>query len=130
MLIHFPVALWPAHAGLHIFASKLPSGMAAVTGFWLLIAGTALGWLAALAGVSDLLGILKENSPPKTSRGFIHASVNGSVLVAFTTIAIMEYAHFPTISHGAAFLIAEGALLAAMGIGNFFGGSLIWQQRG
>lgn len=128
ILVHFPVALWPAHTGLHLFASKLPPGSAAVIGFWLLLAGCALGWMVAFAGLSDLLAELKTNPRKSLRGGLIHASINGSVLCGFSVITICEYSIYPVITHGSGFLAAEACLLVAMGIGNYFGGSLIWPR--
>ena len=127
MLIHFPVALWPAHEGLHLFASHLPAGAAAKVGFWLLVVGTALGWLAAIFGLSDLIALGRENRA-QLSNGLIHAIVNGSTLGGFTVILIMEYGAFPAIAHGAGFLTGEAALIIVMFVGNYFGGAMVWSQ--
>jgi uncharacterized membrane protein len=129
MLVHFPVALWPAHEFLHIFASKLPPGSAAVVGFWLLLAGTAVGWTAAFTGLSDLLSELKTNPGKSLRGGFIHASINGSVLCGFSVIAAYEYSIYPAITHGIGFLAAETSLLLALVVGNYFGGTMIWPRQ-
>ena len=128
MLVHFPVALWPAHAGLQLFAAWLPAGAAVTVGFWLLAAGTALGWLAAIFGLTDLADLWAENDPSRLTAGIVHALVNGTALLGFTAILVLEYRVYPTIQHGAAFLAAEAVLLAAMFAGNYFGGAVIWRQ--
>ncbi len=127
MVVHFPVALWPAHECLHLFASHLPAGAAASVGFWLLAAGTALGWLAALLGLSDLMELARENDA-RLSNGLIHAIVNGSVLVGFTAILALEYRAFPAIAHGPGFLAGEAALIIVMFAGNYFGGAVVWSR--
>lgn len=127
MLVHFPVALWPAHEGLHLFTPRLPAGAAASVGFWLLVAGTALGWLAAILGLSDLVELRQKNDA-RLSNGIIHAIVNGSVLVGFTVILVLEYRAYPVIAHGAGFLTAEAALIIAMLAGNYFGGAVVWPR--
>jgi uncharacterized membrane protein len=126
MLIHFPVALWPAHEGLHLFASRLPAGVAATAGFWLLVAGTGLGWLAAFFGVSDVVEMWSEGPSPALKNALIHAGFNGSVVAGFTVISVLEYRVFPSIAHGPAFLIAEAVLLLLMFAGNYFGGAVVW----
>jgi uncharacterized membrane protein len=126
MLLHFPVALWPAHWMLNVFASRLPAGVGAVAGFWVLLAGTALGWIAAFFGACDLLGVWLENDSKRIMAGIIHGSVNGGVLVGFTCLLAVEYPRYPSIGHGATFLSAEFLLLCAMTAGNYFGGSLVW----
>jgi len=128
MLVHFPVALWPAHEGLHLFASQFPAGAAATVGFWLLVVGTALGWLAAIFGLTDLVALSQENDPPRLSKGIIHAVVNGSTLIGFTVIVALEYSAFPAIAHGGGFLAGEAVLLVAMFVGNYFGGAMIWPR--
>ena len=127
MLVHFPVALWPAHAGLHAFAAQLPAGVSAIAGFWLLAAGTALGWLAALAGAADLLGLWREQDKPRLASALPHGLINGSVVTGFTVLFAMEYAHYPAIAHGAAFLAVEAGLIFAMFAGNYFGAAVIWK---
>src|SRR3954464_1000903 len=105
MLIHFPIALWPAHEALHVFASRLPTGTAAVA-FWLLVAGTCLGWLAALFGLIDLVSLWQERPAVAARTGLIHAILNGGVVVGFTIITTLEYRVFPNIEHSAGFLSA------------------------
>ncbi len=128
MLIHFPVALWPAHAGLHLFASRLPAGVAGIAGFWLLAAGTGLGWLAALCGASDLLALAKAGDA-RLSPAINHALVNGSVVVGFTGLLVAEIPRYPAIAHGPGFLSLEVALLLALGVGNYLGGEIVWGKR-
>lgn len=128
MLVHFPVALWPAHEGLHLFASRLPAGAAATVGFCLLAVGTLLGWLAAIFGLSDLVALQREHDPSRLSKGITHAIVNGSTLIGFSVIAVSEYSVFPAIVHGPGFLTGEAVLLVAMFAGNYFGGAVIWHR--
>ncbi len=126
MLLHFPVALWPAHWLLHVFASRLPPAVAAVGGFWVLAAGTGLGCLAAFFGACDLVGIWREGDEKRLATGLVHGTVNGCVLAGFGGLLAAEYLHYPSISHGTAFLAVELALLVAMAAGNYFGGALVW----
>ncbi len=127
MLVHFPVALWPAHWLFHCLAQWLPTGVAGAAGFWLLASGTALGWVAACFGVADLLSLTRRGGEPLTS-ALIHGSINGSVLLAFTLIVALEWPHYPEIAHGTRALVLEGALLAVLGVGNYFGGAVIWNR--
>ena len=128
MLIHFPVALWPAHAALHYFSSLLPAGVAGVAGFWCLVAGTGLGWLAAGCGLLDLLGLQREGDSRRLRDGLSHALLNGTVLVAYTGLLALEYPHYPAITHGPAFLGLEVLLLVVLGVGNYFGGEIVWRK--
>lgn len=130
MLIHFPVALWPAHAGLHFLAGRLPPGVAGIAGFWLLVAGTGLGWLAACFGLSDLLAIQRAGQSRRLSYALSHGLVNGTVLTGFTAVAVAEYPHYPAITHGPGFLAIEVALLVGLFIGNYLGGEVVWKDDG
>lgn len=130
MLVHFPVGLWPAHECLHLFSSKLPAGAAAVVGFWLLAAGTALGWLAAIFGVVDLVGLRQKQDDQPLSLALIHGALNGAVLSGSSAILALEYGAFPVVSHGTGFLAGEAALLGVTFLGNHFGGAVIWRRPG
>lgn len=129
MLIHFPVALWPAHFVLHLFGNALPAGVSAIGGFWLLAAGTLLGWLAAACGALDLAAIWNTPDDPHRRTASIHACINGSVLTGFTALAVVEWSHYPAIHHHAGFLVIEAALLLAMSVGNYFGGAVAWSDQ-
>lgn len=128
MLIHFPVALWPAHTALHFFHPQLPAGVASIAGFWCLAVGTGLGWLAAGCGLSDLHRRQHEGDDRRLRDGLWHALLNGTVLVAYTSILALEYPHYPAIAHGPVFLALEALLLVTLGVGNFFGGEVVWRK--
>lgn len=130
MLVHFPIALWPAHWGFHLLAHRLPDGLAGVAGFWLLLAGTGLGWLAAGAGFADLIVLGQKDKGGSQSGAWRHGLVNGSVLFGFTVLLGLEQPLYPTIAHGPAFLAVEGGLLGLLGLGNYLGGSLVWPASG
>lgn len=127
MLVHFPVALWPAHWVLHIAEKQLPAGTAVHAGFWILVAGTALGWCAAACGFFDLAKIVATGSTTDRRHAWTHAAVNGFVLSGFTVLSALECSRFPLLrSKSTAMLVAEGILLALMIVGNHFGGRLVW----
>lgn len=128
MLVHFPIALWPAHWGFHLLARQLPEGLAGVAGFWLLLAGVVLGWFAAGAGFSDLITSGQTDKTFSLVGAWRHGLVNGSVLLGFTILLGLERPLYPTITHGTAFLSIEGGLLVLLGIGNYLGGSLVWKK--
>ena len=128
MVIHFPVALWPAHFALHVCGHLLPAGVSAIGGFWLLAAGTLLGWFAAGCGALDLAAIWNTPDDPRRRPAAIHACINGSVLAGFTALAAVEAAHYPAIEHHAVFLAVEAVLLLAMLAGNHFGGDIVWSE--
>ena len=126
MLVHFPVALWPAHWLLHVFAARLPEGVAGVAGFWLLVGATVLGWAAAVFGVFDLIGVRDMGDAHGFKLGLWHAVVNGVVLMAFTTLCFYEYGRYPDIAYSFGWLVAEAIVLLVMTVGNYFGGAVVW----
>jgi uncharacterized membrane protein len=127
MLVHFPVALWPAHWLFHLFARQFPEGLAAHAGQWLLTAGTSMGWIAAFCGLADLADLRSHPDPEVKASAYRHALINGAVLAGFSVLLAVEYTSQPT-SHGWIFLSTEGLLLGLMLIGNFWGGRIIWNQ--
>jgi uncharacterized membrane protein len=129
MLIHFPVALWPAHWALQVGARWLPPGAAAVVGWWLLAAGCALGWLAAFAGAADLVALARAGDARRLNLALVHAGINGTVLGGFTVLLALEWAAAPAITPGRGGLLVEALLLVAMFAGNYFGGALVWGER-
>ncbi len=128
MLVHFPVALWPAHWLFHVGAALLPAGCAAIAAFWLLVAGCALGWLAAFAGAADLIALSQAGDRARFNLGVLHGSINGTAVVAFSTLAAAEYSSYPHIVHGIGLLVAEAVVLGAMFLGNYFGGAIVWRE--
>lgn len=128
MVIHFPIALWPAHWVLHLLAGRLPADVTGAGALWLLTAGTAFGWLAAVGGALDLLVLSRQAAAPRLGDALLHALVNGTVLLGFTLLAGLEWRALPDLRHGAGFLASEGALLAAMLAGNYFGGRVVWHD--
>jgi uncharacterized membrane protein len=130
MLVHFPVALWPAHWTLHLLADRLPPGVAGIAGFWLLAAGTGIGWLAVICGASDLVAIASREEPRLLNSVLVHGAVNGTLLLAFTVLLGMEIMRYPEISHDRAYLLVEGGLLGALAVGNYLGGRIDWRRAG
>lgn len=129
MLVHFPVALWPAHLAVHAFDSHLPAGAAGVVGFWLLAAGTGVGWVAAMFGANDLLSWPEKTDPAQWRAAYWHLGLNGAVLGSYSIIAALEWARYPAIATDRVDLAIEALLLLVLGAGNFFGGEIVWGPR-
>ena len=129
MLVHFPVALWPAHWVLHVFHARLPVDSVGAVAFWLLLAGTVVGWVAAVAGAPEWLRVTGGSDEAAMRNANVHAIVNGAVLLAFTVLTAREAAQYPHVVHAPRILIGEAVVLAAMAIGNYFGGAVIWSAH-
>lgn len=129
MLVHFPVALWPAHTVLHLFAGSLPEGAADSVGFWLLAVGTSIGWLAAVCGLADFVRITADTDREKALLAACHMGVNGFVLTGFTALAVREYFYREPAGHSSGVLLIEAGLLLSMFVGNFLGGQIVWKAQ-
>lgn len=130
MLVHFPIALWPAHWGFHLLSHRLPEGLAGGAGFWLLLGGVVLGWLAAGAGFLDLIVSDQADKNFSLAGAWRHGVVNGSVLLGFTILLGLERSTYPVVTHGPVFLVIEGVFLVLLGLGNYLGGLLVWTVSG
>jgi uncharacterized membrane protein len=128
MLVHFPVALWPAHWVFHVLSGVLPPGVATVAGFWLLIGAGGTGWIALVAGAADLIALSRDDGV-RFKTGLVHAIINGTVLLAFSALAVWEYSLYPNVHYGTGLLVAEALMLAALFVGNYFGGTLVWSGQ-
>ncbi len=129
MLVHFPIALWPAHFFFHVGAGRLPPGVAGLAGFWTLAAGTALGAAAMYCGLLDLIERYRRNDSAGLTRALRHGVVNGSVWLGFLVLLGLEWPRYPNLEHGAGFLAIEAALLVAMILGNYLGGEVGWETK-
>lgn len=127
MLVHFPVALWPAHWMFHLLADRLPPTTAGIAAFWVLVSGTIFGWLAAGCGLGDLLVFSRTDAAHALNQTLKHAALNGTVLLSFSVLLGLELQSYPVISHGKGWLGIEAGLLGIMIVGNYFGGKIDWR---
>src|SRR5688572_11723799 len=79
MLVHFPAALLPMDFLCSAAYLMYPESGLVAAGFYAMMAGTVLGWLAVVSGTFDLLTVMKENENALKS-ALIHGGINGSVL--------------------------------------------------
>jgi uncharacterized membrane protein len=130
MLVHFPIALWPAHFVLHLFGERIAAGPATgAVAFWLLTAGVLVGWTGILPGAVDLLRLQADQNARRVRTAWAHAATNGTVLFGFTVLCALEYARYPQISHTSGWLFLEGTLLLMLVAGCFLGGEITWGER-
>lgn len=128
MLVHFPVALWPAQWALHAGSRWLPVGTEAAA-YWLLAAGGAIGWLAMITGALDWVELARAGDSRKLRDASRHALLNGTVLAGFSIEAVREGLSYPAITVGPGPQAAEAGLLVVLAIGNYFGGAVVWRGR-
>ena len=129
MIIHFPTAMLPADlvlSWLYLVKNDPSYGQA---GFYCLVGGVALGALALISGLIDLLLIPKENKQALAA-GLIHGFINGIIILAYMVIAYKEWKSYPAISlpsNGG--LATKTILVLTLFIGNYLGGRLIYKHK-
>src|SRR5690348_15905332 len=86
MLVAFPIGLWSGSFAFDVAALALGYPSLAAAGFYAVIGGCAGAVLAAIAGATDLFGVVPSRSSAK-QRGYIHALLNVAALVLFIIVA-------------------------------------------
>jgi uncharacterized membrane protein len=129
MLIHFPSALLPMDficSAIYFYTGNTSFASAA---FFALAGGTALGWLAVMTGMLDLVFVIKDNANV-LKKTLIHGGINTTVLLGYSLVAYKAYIHYPHMDSGTvSSLVVKGVLLTALVVGNFMGGSLILKEK-
>jgi uncharacterized membrane protein len=128
ILIHFPSALFPMdllYAGLGFYLQEPAFNFAA---FYALAGGVAIGWLAVVFGLIDLVRIPKEK-PVAQRTGLIHGSVNTLVLSGYTVLFFMQW-QAPEITYATVPLLLVKALLVVLLIGgNYLGAQMVLKYK-
>lgn len=129
MLIHFPSALFPMELvcyGLYYYTGALSYAQAA---FYAMVGGVALGWLAAIFGVMDLVKI-PEGKTDVMKKGLIHGSINTTVVTIYTIFAYSLFKIYPELPKASlVLLISKLCVVVFMIVGNYIGGSLILKDK-
>lgn len=125
MLLHFPVALWPADFIFSSYSLYAGNSSLAHAAYFCLFAGVAGGWIAILAGFVDLYRFRAVNEKMVTT-AIVHASIQMMVTLGFTIILSVERKNelFITAPPGW-LLVLKAILLSAMLVGNYLGGNLL-----
>jgi len=126
MLVAFPIGLWIASFAFDIAAMAQGDATLAAAGFYAVIGGCAGAVLAAIAGATDLFGVVPSRSSAKT-RGYTHALLNVCALVLFIIVAARR---------GGAAAMPDGLslLLSAIGVililcSGWLGGTLVYRNQ-
>src|ERR1043165_2064020 len=88
LLIHFPSALFPMDVICSICAILYHRPGFSEAAVYAEFGGVVIGWLAALAGIADVAGVMKHK-PQALNRALIHGAVNAAVLTGFTVFSII-----------------------------------------
>src|SRR5579871_5642339 len=126
MLVAFPIGLWIASFAFDVAAMAEGDPSLAAAGFYAVIGGCAGAVLAAIAGATDLFGVVPSRSSAKT-RGYTHALLNVCALVLFIIVAARR---------GGAAAMPDGLslLLSAIGVililcSGWLGGTLVYRNQ-
>jgi nitrite reductase/ring-hydroxylating ferredoxin subunit/uncharacterized membrane protein len=126
MLVAFPIGLWIASFGFDVAALAQGDAGLAAAGFYAVIGGCVGAALAAVAGATDLFGVVPSRSSAK-KRGYTHALLNVAALVLFIIVAARR---------GGAAAMPDGFSLLLSGIGvalilisGWLGGTLVYRNQ-
>ena len=128
MLIHFPAALFFFSALTDFISFYFKNSPYAFSSFISGIAGSTLGWIAAIFGIIDLLKI-----PPDSKAfniGLIHGGLNLVWLSLFSVLIGLQLKFYPVIELPAlSVLIIKIGIVTGMLVSNFLGGQLIYKYK-
>jgi uncharacterized membrane protein len=129
MVIHFPAALLPADLILSLLGYYYKNAGFSQAGFYCLAGGIALGFLAMITGLIDLLAIPKSNKEAMAA-GLSHGFINGLVIFVYSIIAYILWKDqsYQQIS-SAGSLILKAILVFTLLFGNYLGGNLIYKHH-
>lgn len=129
MLIHFPSALFPMDLACAAIAFYTKDASFTNASFYVLCAGTIVGWLAVVTGAFDLIGIF-EKKPGAMKKALVHGGINSTVVIIYSVLAFIQYKHYPALlPDNVLMLILKAGTIAFMIAGNFIGGSLILKHK-
>jgi len=124
MLVHFPSALFPLSASFALISFLLHNNELALFNFYIICTGAAMGWLALIFGIIELLQIQELEAPFKIA--LIHGGLNSLWVSVFTILAGVQVKYYPIIPvPSLAQVIIEIAVVLMMLYSNFLGGELV-----
>jgi uncharacterized membrane protein len=128
LLVHFPTALLPMDFALSLIYTFNTETSFALAGFYCLVGGTVMGFVAVLTGLTDLLSIPKNNKAAWAT-GLYHGFLNGTVIIVFAVFTYKTWQAYPQINISTASLVVKAILIVTLFTGNYFGGRLIYQYH-
>ena len=129
MLVHFPSALFPMDLICSLAANYVLTDQLVNTSAFAMLGGTAFGWLAAITGMFDLIGV-SRNKPASVKKALIHGSINSVVLIGYTLLSLIFIKNLPEfIKDSGTVLTIKIFLVLLLIVGNFIGGSLVLEDK-
>lgn len=128
MLVHFPTALFSAGFLFDVGGLLLADSSLFSASFYSIVLGLLVGVPAALAGFIDYTRL--GGRPEIFRKASWHAGLQFMVLMAFGIIAGFKFQSYPDVAApGILLMISMGVALAAMLIGNYLGGELVFTHK-
>jgi uncharacterized membrane protein len=129
LLIHFPTALLPMDLAFSLFSYYKQNASFSEAGLYCLIGAVLIGFIAIITGLSDLLGIPRNNKPA-IALALYHGAVNGAIILAFALIGYKAWQAYPQVQiPSTAMIVIKSILILALFIGNYMGGKLIYKHH-
>lgn len=128
MLVHFPLALFPASLISDALSYFQSDPAFALLSFYCMAGGTIGGYIAAAFGMVDLLHLPDDKNIWK--KALIHAGINGIALVSYTIMAALRMKEYPGIEIVSSGEIAVNAFLnISLFVSAYFGGDLVFRHK-
>jgi uncharacterized membrane protein len=127
MLIHFPTALLPMDLLLSYLFYTGGNESFGTAAFYCLTAGVALGLVAGVTGLIDLVGIKEKTA---MAAALVHGGINLTAILIFSVFAYRGWKQFPSVpAPSAVTLIIKLLTVIFIFVGNYLGGRLIFKHH-
>lgn len=129
MIIHFPTALLPMDLVLSYLYFKTGTASFGSAAFYCMVGGAAIGIIAMLTGLLDMLLIKKEQKDALAAALF-HGFINGTVIITYAILAYKAWKLYPqTPIPSVTALVVKAIAVAVLLGGNYLGGTLIYKHK-
>jgi uncharacterized membrane protein len=127
MLIHFPTALLPMDLVLSFLYFRTGNESFGSAAFYCLIGGVALGGLAGITGLIDLVTIKDKSA---LGAALVHGGINLAVVLVFSVFAYKSWNLYPQLQTPAVGILTVKAVMVIFLLaGNYLGGRLIFKHH-
>lgn len=127
MLIHFPTALLPMDLILSYLFYSTGNESYGTAAFYCLVGGVALGLLAGITGLIDLI-MIKDKSA--MAAALIHGGINLTAILVFSVFAYKSWNLYPRVQvPSLTVLLVKLLTVIFIFVGNYLGGRLIFKHH-
>ena len=127
MLIHFPTALLPMDLVLSYLFYRTGNESFGAAAFYCLMGGVALGLVAGITGLIDLVGIKDKTT---MAAALVHGAINLTAILVFSVFAYRGWKQYPAVAvPSMAVLVIKLLTVIFIFVGNYLGGRLIFKHH-